>query len=297
MEFHQLRYFVAAAEDLSISRAAERLHVSQPALSRQIAVLENEIGVPLFDRIKKRIYLTEAGRFFLPKARQILCDAEASAQQLREQFGHVPRTYRVGFITPLLDDVVAPAVRALRAANPRFQVTLLELTPRAQLDRLRDRELDVAVLGNVDDEARHRFEVTQLARYRMAAVLSADHPSAKHKSVALSELAQELWISLSEHAFPGRREFLRVICRKSGFEPDIVLEADGLAVMMASIAAGSGVGILPKHAEKLPHAGAVFVNLQGPPTWAEALAVRNRLTPDLGIEAIVHALGDAAAAE
>ena len=78
MEFHQLRYFTAAAEDMSISRAAEKLHVTQPALSRQIAALEAELGIPLFDRVKKRIVLTDAGRFFLPKARQIICDAETS---------------------------------------------------------------------------------------------------------------------------------------------------------------------------------------------------------------------------
>lgn len=76
MEFHQLRYFVAAAEEMSMSRAAGRVHVSQPALSRQIALLEEEIGVLLFDRIRKRIHLTEAGRFFLVKAKQLLCDAE-----------------------------------------------------------------------------------------------------------------------------------------------------------------------------------------------------------------------------
>jgi DNA-binding transcriptional LysR family regulator len=99
VEFHQLRYFIAAAEDLSISAAAKRLHVTQPALSRQIAVVEAELGVPLFDRIRKRIHLTDAGRFFLPKARQIVCDAETSIQQLRGQFGKARRTLLLGFLT------------------------------------------------------------------------------------------------------------------------------------------------------------------------------------------------------
>ena len=107
MEFHQLRYFVAAAEDLSMSRAAEREHVSQPALSRQVAQLELQLGVALFERKKQRIHLTEAGRFFLQKARQLLCDAETSEQQLREQFAGQRRTLRLGFISPFLDDLVA----------------------------------------------------------------------------------------------------------------------------------------------------------------------------------------------
>ena len=89
MEFHQLRYFVAAAEELSVSRAAIRIHVSQPALSRQIRLLEEELELKLFDRIKQRIHLTEAGKFFLVKARQILCDSEPAVQQAQEKFGGV----------------------------------------------------------------------------------------------------------------------------------------------------------------------------------------------------------------
>jgi AraC-like DNA-binding protein len=87
MEFHQLRSFVATAEELSITAAARRVHLSQPALSRQIQSLEEELGVALFDRVRQRIHLTAAGRYFLDRARQMLCDAETSAQQVREQFG------------------------------------------------------------------------------------------------------------------------------------------------------------------------------------------------------------------
>ncbi len=108
MEFHQLRYFTAAAELLSISRAAERLHVSQPALSRQIRVLEDELGTPLFDRIRQRIRLTEAGAAFLPRARQILQDAEQAVREVRGQFGGARASLRLGFITPILDDLVVP---------------------------------------------------------------------------------------------------------------------------------------------------------------------------------------------
>src|SRR5258705_6094668 len=104
MEFHQLRYFVAAAEMASISQAARREHVTQPAMSRQIALLEARLGVALFARRKQRIHLTEAGRWFLPKARQLLCDAATSEQQLRESFGKAKRTLRLSFLSPFLDD-------------------------------------------------------------------------------------------------------------------------------------------------------------------------------------------------
>lgn len=274
MEFHQLRYFVAAAEDLSISRAAERLHVTQPALGRQIALLEEELGVALFDRIKKRIHLTDAGRFFLPKARQIICDAETGAQQLREQFGHARRTLRLGFLAIFLDDLVAPALREFRQRHPKSQVSLFELSPRAQLDRLRNHELDVAILGNLDDRDRDDFAVRRLSRHRMAAVLPEDHPLAAKKTIKLSALSKERWISLSDTLYPGRRDFLRGICLAAGFEPQIVSEVDSLSLMLGAVATGEGIAILPEHTQKLPHTGSVFVRLAAPVPMTELLLVQ-----------------------
>ncbi len=235
MEFHQLRYFIAAAEDLSISAAAKRLHVTQPALSRQIGVLEAELGVALFDRIRKRIYLTEAGRFFLPKARQIVCDAETSAQQLREQYGKARRTLRLGFLAPFLDDLVVPAVREFRQRHPKAQVSLFELPPRAQLDRLRNHELDAAILGNISESDRAFFNTRTLSRHKMAALVSEDHALAKKKVIKLAALKDERWVSLSDASFPGRREFLRSICQQAGFDPQIVSEVDSLSMMLGTV--------------------------------------------------------------
>lgn len=273
MEFHQLRYFIAAAEDLSISAAAKRLHVTQPALSRQIAVLETELGVALFDRIRKRIHLTDAGRFFLPKARQIVCDAETGAQQLREQFGNARRTLRLGFLTPFLDDLVAPAVREFRQRHPKAQVSLFELPPRGQLDRLRNHELDAAILGNISDADRASFATRTLSRHKMAAVLPEDHALAGKKSVKLAALKHESWVSLSDAFFPGRREFLRSICQKAGFEPQIVSEVDSLSLMLGGVTAGEGVAVMPAHAGKLPHGGCVIVPLAAPTPTSELLLV------------------------
>lgn len=279
MEFHQLRYFVAAAEDLSISRAAERLHVTQPALGRQIASLEEELGVALFDRIKKRIHLTDAGRFFLPKARQIICDAETGAQQLREQFGHARRTLRLGFLAIFLDDLVAPALREFRQRHPKSQVSLFELSPRAMLDRLRAHELDAAILGNLDERDRTDFTIRRLSRHRMAAVLPEDHPLAAKKAIKLSALAKEHWISLSDTLYPGRRDFLRSTCSAAGFQPDIVSEVDSLSLMLGAVSTGEGIAILPEHTQKLPHTGSVFVKLAAPVPMTELLLVLPKVEP------------------
>lgn len=273
MEFHQLRYFVATAEERSITAAAKRLHLSQPALSRQILALEEQLGVALFDRIKKRIYLTEAGRFFLDRARQILCDAETSAQQVREQFGDAKRTIRLGFLTIFLDDIVAPAMRTLRKESSRTEVALFELSPKAQLDRLRDGELDLALLGNLAEEDRSRYTVQCLMRSRMAIVLPDDHRLATRRQLALKELAREAFVSLSDTIFPGRRQFLRKVCQSQGFEPEIVEESDSLSLLLAAVSSGTGVALLPVHSGKLPHLGSVFVRMATPVVHAEVMAV------------------------
>lgn len=295
MEFHQLRYFIAAAEDLSISAAAKRLHVTQPALSRQIAVLEAELGVALFDRIRKRIHLTDAGRFFLPKARQIVCDAETGAQQLREQFGNARRTLRLGFLTPFLDDLVAPAVREFRQRHPKAQVSLFELPPRAQLDRLRNHELDAAILGNISDAERAFFSIRTLSRHKMAAVLPEDHVLAGKKSIKLSALKTEPWVSLSDAFFPGRREFLRSICQQAGFEPQIVNEVDSLSMMLGAVTAGEGVAVMPAHAGKLPHGGCVFVPLAAPVPLSELLLVLPKQEPSRELTTLTSLIAENAA--
>ncbi len=296
MEFHQLRYFIATAEELSVTAAAKRLHLSQPALSRQILALEEELGVPLFQRIKKRIHLTDAGRFFLDRARQLLCDSETSIQQVREQFGDAQRTIRLGFLTIFLDDIVAPAVRALRKELPRAGVALFELSPKAQLDRLRDGELDLALLGNIGDEDRSRYMVRSLMRNPMAIVLPDDHRLAGRKQLALKELAGEPFVSLSDTIFPGRRQFLRGVCQTQDFDPKIVEESDSLPLLLAAVSSGAGVALLPAHSSKLPHSGSVFVRMKTPVVYAEIMAVYRKDHPQGALASLIDHLESAASA-
>jgi DNA-binding transcriptional LysR family regulator len=284
MELHQLRYFVAAAEVGTISHAARREHVTQPAMSRQIARLERQLGTPLFVRGRQRLQLTEAGRFLLPRARQLLCDAATSEQQLREQFGRGKRTLRLGCLGTFLDDLLAPVVRELKQRHRGLAVALFELLPQAQLERLAARELDAAILANLDPTHRERFDVERLSRHRFAAVLPEGHRLAAAASVALRDLADEDWVSLSDAVFPGRRAFVHAAGAAAGFVPRIVAEPDSLPAMLGAIASGQGVGIAPRHSEKLSHRGAVFVALRAPAPQVELLLVRPRgeRTPELG---------------
>lgn len=294
MELRHLRYYIAVAEEQNISRAAVRLHVSQPPLSRQIRGLEDELGVALLERIGKRVRLTEAGRSFLVKARRIVCDADTAVQQLREEFSQATRTLRIGFITPFLDDLVAPTVRDFRRLHPKLKVSLFELSPAAQIDRLGRRELDAAILGNIGESERSQFRIQSIWKGKMLMVLPEDHALAPRRSLKLATLADEPWVSLAEAFFPGRRGFLQGLCRAAGFEPRIVNEADSIPLMFASVAAGEGVAVLPAHAAKIPHAGCVLVPFTSRAPVTELLLVRPS-TDDPPLAAFARLLSSRAA--
>jgi DNA-binding transcriptional LysR family regulator len=290
MQVHQLRYFVAAAEENGISRAAEKLRISQPALSRQIALLEQELGADLFKRERQRVSLTPAGRFFLPRARQILCDLEAAAQQVGEQFGGDRRTLRLGFIGAFLDDLVAPATRDFARTHPRTQVSLFDLPPQGQIERLRNGELDAAILANLEERDRRRFRCRHLLRNRMAAVMPSAHPLARRKSLRLAELSAERWLSLSDAFFPGRRAFFESCCQAAGFKPRSVRDTDSLPLMFAAIANGEGMGIAPIHSAKFPHAGCVFVPISTPDISTQLLLLLPKSAENTPLEALANSL-------
>lgn len=296
MEFHQLRYFVAAAEELGISKAAGRVHVSQPALSRQIKLLEEELGVRLFDRIKQRIHLTEAGKFFLIQARQILCDSVSAVQRTQERFGGVRRTLRLGFLSPFLDDLIAPTVREFQRRHTNAKISLFDLPPRAQLDRLRLDELDLGILANLDDDEREFFHVRKLSKHPFIAAVPATHRLALRKSLKLRELAEDDWVSLSNAFFPQRREFLIATCAAAGFVPRIAAEMDSLPMMLAEIGTGGGVGLLPAHAAKLPHHGCALVALTAPKVHSELLLIRpKQLQPTPELQTLTTLIAERAA--
>lgn len=274
MEFHQLRYFVAAAECLNISRAAEQAHVSQPALSRQIRLLEEELGTELFNRVRKRIVLSEAGRIFLPHARRILAGAAEAAALLRGKFA-TGGVLRFGAITPFLDDLVAPALQLFTRIHPGIQVQVVDASPSQLLARLRRGDLDLAILGNLEKSDLKKFDSSVVFESRHAAVLPRNHPMAAKRSLRLADLATDPWASLSETHFPGRRKFLHSVCTKAGFKPGIICEVDSIPMLLAEVSVRQAVAILPAHCAKFSHAGCVFVPVASPVIKSSLLLVRS----------------------
>jgi len=274
MELRHLRYFVTVAEELNVSRASARLRISQPAVSRQLRDLEQELGVDLFHREKSRLKLTAAGEAFLAHARDLLRRSNDAASEMAAFRPHTKRTLIVGYIAPVLA-TLTPELRTFGEKNPGVEVVLHEMAPGEQVEALRDRRLDLALPGNPCPELAKEFELVVLEQIPFQAVLPDNHLLALRKRIALAELKDEVFIGFDEDRFPGRNDMICRACQQVGFTPRLLHRVESLSALLAKVAAGSGVTLTPREVGQLPHAGAVLIPLKPPfPSVASAAVFR-----------------------
>lgn len=261
MELRHLRYFVAVAEALSFSRAAEKLHLTQPALSRQMRDLEHELGCRLLTRgANVRTELTSMGRRFLVGAKRVLQAADALVEETRAQ----KEVLRFGHYGAIWLDHFAPALRHFAKRHPRVTVQPVELTPKELAQALRSGEIDVGLVGLVDERMRRDFHARRVASYPTELILAVTHPLAKRRRLRLQDLRDVAWATWDASEFPGRKQLLVEACRRVGFRPRIAFETDSLASMLMQVATTELVGHVAPYSRRLPHQGVVFTQLHQP---------------------------------
>jgi DNA-binding transcriptional LysR family regulator len=289
MELRHLRYFVAVAEALNFSRAAERLHVTQPALSRQIRDLEAELGCRLLHRgANARTELTPEGRVLLEGARSLLAGAEGLRAKVREGAARL----RFGHYGALWLNHFSPALRRFARRHPRVKLEPVELTPRELAAALRCGNVDLALVGLADAAMGREFHTRRVASYSVLLALSATHPLAKRRKLKLAELRGAEWVTWDEKEFPGRRELLVKACRAAGFRPRIVLETDSMASLFVSVATSEAIGHVIPLTRNMPHAGVVFAEIDPPSDFVSEMLVawRRRDSRSALIEELVDDL-------
>jgi DNA-binding transcriptional LysR family regulator len=274
MELQRLRYFIAAAELLNVSRAAERMNVSQPAMSRQIQLLETELGILLFERVRKHIRLTGAGRMFLGRARRVIREAESAVMAVREEFGGKKVALRVGFIAMLMDDLVVPSVTRFQRETPGVEIELSDQYPRPMLQMLRAGELDVAFTAEPVEAELGGLHATPIWQHRLSAVIPDTHRLARQQSLRLADLRDTTWVTLSERTVSVKHRALEEAFLGAGFQPERVVEAGSWQTLLAAVATGQGVTLLPDHASKLAHAGCRFLPISVPDVRLNLCAFR-----------------------
>jgi len=243
MELRHLRYFVAAAELENVSRAALRLHVSQPALSRQIRDLEDELGFPLLKRSARSVRLTDAGRTFLAEARAVLQRAEDAVKAARAVATGLRGELHVGYAPTPTVRILPPALRAFQAQLPEVRVRLHDLSTEELLAGLRRGSLQIAFLVRPTKAMLRGLRFEELARESLCVAVPPGHPFARLRSVPAERVAREPLVAYSRRDYPEYHELLGRVFAGVGARPRVVEEHEGGASMVAAVEAGYGVAL------------------------------------------------------
>jgi DNA-binding transcriptional LysR family regulator len=275
MELRHLRYFLGVAESLNFTRAAEKLRIAQPALSRQISDLEAEMGIRLFDRSTKGVRLTEPGAYFRGKVGKVLEQLDGAVVRAQRIARGMPLSIRVGIDYAYSAIPIAAAARMLRERHPTLSVDFVELPGYRHLDAVRSGAIDVGFISGFLSGSRQGVETTSICKCPMKAVVPSGHRLARRDSVRLEELREERWVVAAD--FPGFALMLTEIFRHSGFAPKIGPAARSLSGILTLVGNGEGLGLIA--AIKLPPEpdNVVYLDTDSPPY--ELLAVWLKANP------------------
>ncbi|MBR0932464.1 LysR substrate-binding domain-containing protein [Bradyrhizobium jicamae] len=247
MDYRQLRYFIAVAEELSFSRAARRLHVSQPPLSTQIKAMEDELGTQLLARTRRAVELTQAGKLLLEHARRAVGELDLASETVRRAARGEAGVVRVGFTgsVPMLD-MFAELFRTFRTLYPKVRIELRHMSTAKQLQALADAELDVAIMRPpLDFRAGADLQVHNIWHDRMMVFLPTHHPLAgRPGKLNVADLADYEFVGMADSGC-GAGDQAAMLCRRAGFAPRMVQEAHELRTVLSLVAAGIGLSILP----------------------------------------------------
>jgi LysR family transcriptional regulator, benzoate and cis,cis-muconate-responsive activator of ben and cat genes len=234
-----LQCFVVLAEELNFSRAAERLHIAQPALSQQIRGLEKELSAQLVDRRRRPMRLTEAGSYLLTEARQILAACEEAVLGTREISLGVRGWLAIGFTRSAMYSVLPPALKAFHAAFPRVKLELFEMLTEEQESALYEGRIHVGI--GRQPPAIAGCATRLLLRERVIAVLAPDHPLAAAEEVDIARLAKSPLILYPMDASSRFARFVESLYRNAGFVPSVEYRASEITTAIGLVAAGLGM--------------------------------------------------------
>ena len=260
IELRHLHYFIAVAEELHFSRAAQRLHISQPPLSQQIRDLEDELGVKLFERTKRQVQLTEAGKAFLERSYGVLAQLEQAIEVTqRIGRGEVGRL-AIGFVGSATYTVLPEILSVFREQFPAVELRLHELTTQEQIHALHHKQVDVGIVRSAIVEP--GLNVECVLQESLVLALPETHPLSAQTKVSLCALASESFILFPAKMGPVFYEQIINICQQAGFRPKVAQEAVQMQTIIGLVAAGLGIAFVPASLQNFHRSGVIYRPLQ-----------------------------------
>ncbi|MDR3456258.1 MAG: LysR family transcriptional regulator [Verrucomicrobiae bacterium] len=245
MELRHLKYFVTVAERHNFTRAAEELHVAQPAISQQIKSLEDELGVSLLHRTKRSVKLTAAGHAFFSEAGEILAHAELSKQIARRAARGETGSLAIGCVGASASGFLPELIRSYRQRFPAVRVHLLELTPEQQLQAFARGKIDVGFTRPLVASDAKNFTQERIYRDRLMLAVPETHALARAGHVRLEKFAGEDFVMFKRSEAPKLADAMMQLCARAGFTPQVVSEPPMIQTVLLAVAAGIGVAIVP----------------------------------------------------
>jgi DNA-binding transcriptional LysR family regulator len=274
MELRQLRYFLAVAERMHFTRAAEFLNVSQPALSQQIRLLEQDIGVRLLERTNRQVKLTPAGIAFRARVQTVLNEAAEATSEARSIESGEGGQILVGFVSTAAMVVLPKILNPFCTRFPLIAVELRELDPGAQIEALQQNRIDAGFTSV--STSLPSLECMLLTRENMIVAMPRQHPAARRKTVDLMQFSEDRILLPPRHALSGVHEEIVTACQKAGFVPKHTQSIRLAEIAVRLVACSFGIALIPKSFSRLKVDGVVYRALNHESPVVELYAIRRK---------------------
>jgi DNA-binding transcriptional LysR family regulator len=291
MELRHLRYFTAVVQWKGYRQASRRLHVSQPAISRTIADLEDELGLKLFARTKRAAELTPEGEIFYAEAVQALARTDSAVQTAKRAANGEIGKLSIGFLGSATSAFLPELVRTFKAQHPGVRLTLQELTPLQQEAAFENGLIDLGFTRTLTPEQSKIFSSRILYSDPMMAVLPASR-RAKTKSVRLADLSKESFVLFHREGAPPLFDTITRMCNQAGFSPKVECEPNMMQTMLTIVAAEQGVSIVPACVRNLRSDGVCFYRLQPDDVRVELVAAWKKQAPSVALRAFLGVIDE-----
>lgn len=291
LDFRHFRYFVTAAEELHVGRAAERLGIAQPALSQHIRHLEERLGVRLFIRANRRITLSEAGTAFLAEAQAALRHADLAAKAAQRAARGETGSVVIGYVSSALAErAFTGALADFRASHPDVAIEMQLRLAAEHLEAVRTHTVDVSVLRGPLAALPEGSEHFVLASQPLIVALPEGHPQGGAERIALAALAPDTLLQPEDPPGVGLGHTLRQLMARARFTPRRTMVVNEMSSTLGLVAAGMGVALLPASARVLRMPGVAFCALDGEPVASELVVVHRRFEAAAAVQALLRGL-------